>query len=91
VKSITYINENTIYFVEPGDKLLFSAEESHRSDWYGPRIFEVTVLRTILTSIHGPRIITVEQIDDGEGSTVNDFYLMDDWTIEVIPPTGKVA
>lgn len=81
LKESNSINYGNVHRLERGDRVHFKAEESHRSDWNGPREFDVTVSRTILHSRFGPRIVTYEKIGDDEE---NDFYLDDDWTISLI-------
>lgn len=80
------IHEGNVHLLEPGDRLRFRASEYHRDDWHGPREFEATVRGTILNSRFGPRICTIEKIDDDEeeGSFEDDFYLDDDWIIDLV-------
>ena len=95
MKTVTHIHEGNAYLVEPGDRLHFHAPDHFRSDWEGERDFDITVRETFLTSIHGPRIYSVEKIravaedDDydwpGDMRTNDDWYLVDDWEITVLP------
>ncbi|MFE6966866.1 hypothetical protein ACFVAJ_17280 [Agromyces sp. NPDC057679] len=87
MRKITHITLNTVHLVEPGDLLHFHATPDHREDWEGPRDFDITVLRTHLRSIHGPRIFSVEKIGEGED---DDWYLYDNWEITVIEPQPQV-
>lgn len=98
MKTVKYINESNAWMVEPGDRLHFHAPDHFRSDWGGERDFDITVRETFLKSIHGPRIFSVEKIravpeDELDEwpecmRTEDDWCLVDDWVITVLPPTS---
>ena len=89
MKTSTAITTANIHLLKRGDRIRFRAREHHRDDWKGPRDFEATVQRTVLTSRFGPRIITHEEINN-DGEPYDDLYLEDDWIIDLIKdePTG---
>lgn len=84
MKQVKYIGESNAYLLERGDRLHMKASERmlESEHWLGPEEFDITVAGTFLTSIHGPRIYSEEKIGPDQE---DDFYLVDDWTITVIP------
>jgi hypothetical protein len=92
MRAYGFENLGFIENLKPGDRVHLHAPEDFRSDWLGPRDFDITVSYVFLDSMHGPRIFSVEKIPNGEDfedpdwNFDNDWHLADDWEITPLPP-----